>query len=192
MGTGKHRFFFVCGLFAGLFAINAWFRVFVVATYLSICLTPKTLHTTVSHQNIIANCDVIHLNRQPPVLFLRIWNFVYIFRIVYVCVRIRNGGHCVSRRHICRSYNLQPHQQRCAYTISPPHITPIIIYPFIFTTNACAIRNGGSHPAAHFCVRKICIINNNVVFIKYLHKKTTFTFIKLYCFYNCICMCTHP
>ncbi len=41
--------------FAVYFAINGWFRVFVVATYLSIRLTPKTLHTTVSHQNILAN-----------------------------------------------------------------------------------------------------------------------------------------
>ena len=74
--------------------------------------------------------------------FLRILNFVYIFKIVYACVRIRNGGFCESRRHICRSYNLHHHKQRCAYTISPPHITPIIIYPFIFATNAYVIRNG--------------------------------------------------
>ena len=38
-----------------IFAINGWFRVFVAATYFAICLTPKTLHTTVSHQIIIAN-----------------------------------------------------------------------------------------------------------------------------------------
>ncbi len=106
--------------------------------------------------------------------------------------------HTTSRRHICRSYNLHPHQQRCVYKIiftiphthlrrytflshlttkskisvrwikklvaatygvcmfihklSPPHITPIIIYPFIFATNAYVICNGGSHPAAIYVV----------------------------------------
>ena len=28
-------------------------------------------------------------------------------------------------------------------------------------------RNGGLHPAAHFCVKEICIFTNNVVSIKY-------------------------
>ena len=28
-------------------------------------------------------------------------------------------------------------------------------------------RNGGLHPAAHFCVKEICIFSNNVVSIKY-------------------------
>ena len=31
-------------------------------------------------------------------------------------------------------------------------------------------RNGGSHPAAQLCVHIICIIINNCVYIKYLHK----------------------
>ena len=104
----------------------------------------------------------------------------------------------MSRRNICRSYNLHPHQQRCAYTISPQkphpslrrytflshlttkskisvrwikklvaatygvcmfihklspsHITPILIYPFIFPTTACAIRNGGfCESRRHIC-----------------------------------------
>ena len=99
--------------FACYFAINGWFRVFVVATYLSICLTPKTLYLTVSHQNILANCDVIHLNRQPPVLFL--------------CLKYLN-------------------------------LSIIVCF---------SERNGGSHPAVHFCVCGICIITNNVVFVKY-------------------------
>ena len=43
------------GGFAVYFAINGWFRVFVAATYLPVCLTPKTLHRAVSHQNILAN-----------------------------------------------------------------------------------------------------------------------------------------
>ena len=111
------------GLFAGLFAINAWFNIFVAATYLPVRLTPKIFHLNVSHRKFLANRIVLYKNRQTPVLFLRIWNFVYIFRIVYACVRIRNGGFCESRRHICRSYNLQPHQQRCANKIShqKPH-----------------------------------------------------------------------
>ena len=125
-------------------------------------------------------------------------------------------GQFTSRRHICRSYNLHPHQQRCAYTISPqkphpslrrytflshlttkskisvrwikklvaatygvcmfihklspPHITPIIIYPFIFATNAYVICNGGSHPAAIYVVRTIYTPTNNVVPIQYLTK----------------------
>ena len=49
---------------------------------------------------------------------------VRIVTIVYACVRIRNGGFYESRRHICRSYNLHPHQQRCAYTISPQKTQP--------------------------------------------------------------------
>ena len=74
------------------------------------------------------------------------------FTILYAFVRIRNGRHCVSCRHICRSYNLHPHQQRCVYTISPPHITPIIIYPFIFATNAYIICNGGfCESRRHIC-----------------------------------------
>ena len=39
------------------------------------------------------------------------------FTILYAFVRIRNGRHCVSCRHISCAYNIQPHQQRCAYTI---------------------------------------------------------------------------
>ena len=42
----------------------------------------------------------------------------------------RNGGHCVSRRHIWRVYNIQPHQQRCVYNIPRPK--PYTIYKHIF------------------------------------------------------------
>ncbi len=49
-------------LFAGYFAINDGSRVLVVATYLSICLTPKTLNLAVSHQNILANNSVYKLS----------------------------------------------------------------------------------------------------------------------------------
>ena len=54
----------------------------------------------------------------------------YCCNCICICTRC-NGRHCVSCRHICRLYNLQPHQQRCAYTISPPHITPPFINPYI-------------------------------------------------------------
>ena len=54
-------FFLGYFLFAGYFAINDWSRVLVVATYLSICLTPKTLNLAVSHQNILANNSVYKL-----------------------------------------------------------------------------------------------------------------------------------
>ena len=47
-------YFFVF-LFAVYFVINDWSRVLVVAAYLPICLTPKTLNLAVSHQNILAN-----------------------------------------------------------------------------------------------------------------------------------------
>ena len=56
--------------------------------------------------------------------FFAYLKFCIYFRIVYACVRIRNGRHCVSCRHICRLYNLHPHQQRCAYTISSPTLKP--------------------------------------------------------------------
>ena len=56
------------------------------------------------------------------------------------------------------------------HKLSPPHITPIIIYPFIFATNAYVICNGGSHPAAIYVVRTIYIPTNNVVPIQYLTK----------------------
>ena len=137
------------------------------------------------------------------------------------------AGSCESRRHICRSYILHPHQQRCAYTISPqkphpslrrytflshlttkskisvrwikklvaatygvcmfihklspPHITPIIIYPFIFATNAYVICNGGSHPAAIYVVRTIYNPTNNDVPIQYHpHTSPSLSFIHLY------------
>ena len=46
----------------------------------------------------------------------------YCCNCICICTRC-NGRHCVSCRHICRLYNLHPHQQCCAYTISPqkPH-----------------------------------------------------------------------
>ena len=55
------------------------------------------------------------------------------------------------------------------HKLSLPHITPIIIYPFIFATNAYVICNGGSHPAAIYVVRTFYTPTNNVVPIKYLH-----------------------
>ncbi len=53
------------------------------------------------------------------------------------------------------------------HKLSLPHITPIIIYPFIFATNAYVICNGGSHPAAIYVVRTIYTPTNNVVPIQY-------------------------
>ena len=37
-------------------------------------------------------------------------------------------------------------------------------------------RNGGLYPAAHFCVLGICIITNNVVYIKYRNKNPKIIF----------------
>ena len=48
-------FLFVKGLFAGLFATNAWFHILVVATYFAICLTPEIFHLSVSHRKYLAN-----------------------------------------------------------------------------------------------------------------------------------------
>ena len=151
-------------LFACYFAINGWFRVFVVATYLSICLTPKTLHTTVSHQNIIANNGVYERIGCITCTgsFFAYLKFCIYFRIVYACARIRNGRHCVSCRHICRSYNLHPHQQRCAYTISPPHITPIpFIHMYSPQTHMLSVTAGSVNPAAIYVVRTIYTLTNN-------------------------------
>ena len=64
----------------------------------------------------------------------------YCCNCICICTRC-NGRHCVSCRHICRSYNLQPHQQRCAYTISPSHITPIIIYQFTTPPTTMCLYN---------------------------------------------------
>ena len=60
-------------LFAVYFATNAWSRILVVATYFAICLTPKILYLTVSHQNILANYESVcaicsrHLRLISPV-----------------------------------------------------------------------------------------------------------------------------
>ena len=43
---------------------------------------------------------------------------IYPFIFATNACATRNGGFCESRRHICRSYNLHPHQQRCVYKIS--------------------------------------------------------------------------
>ena len=43
-------------IFADLFAINAWFNILVVATYLPVRLTPKIFHLSVSHRKFLANC----------------------------------------------------------------------------------------------------------------------------------------
>ena len=83
--------------FAVYFAINDWSRVLVVAAYLPICLTPKTLNLAVSHQNILANLGV-YMNRQTPVFCLWIvWRFKR---------TIRSGRHTLWRK-----------EQRCPHAI---------------------------------------------------------------------------
>ena len=63
----------------------------------------------------------------------------YCCNCICICTRC-NGRHCVSCRHICRSYNLQPHQQRCAYTISLPKNHIQIFYMPISSTIICISR----------------------------------------------------
>ena len=52
--------------FAVIFAINAWFNIFVAATYLPVRLTPKIFHLSVSHRKFLANyivcmCDLFYM-----------------------------------------------------------------------------------------------------------------------------------
>ena len=111
------------------FAINDWSRVLVVATYLSICLTPKTLNLAVSHQNILANNSVYKLweiENAVPIKYRtkNITSKYFPRRNVFQLHAFANTAvawrFCESSRHISRSCNLQPHQQRYANKISNP------------------------------------------------------------------------
>ena len=118
-------------LFAGYFAINDWSRVLVVATYLSICLTPKTLNLAVSHQNILANNSVYKLweiENAVPIKYRtkNITSKYFPRRNVFQLHAFANTAvawrFCESSRHISRSCNLQPHQQRYAkIMLNPPY-----------------------------------------------------------------------
>ncbi len=57
----------------------------------------------------------------------------------------------------------------CLYT-SCTAIFDVRCYNNIQPTVCLPERNGGSHPAAQFCVHIICINTNNVVPIKYVNK----------------------
>ena len=55
-----------------------------------------------------------------------------------------------------------------------------------------SVTAGTVCPAAIYVVRTIYNHTNNAVFKQYIPKKNAFTFIKIFCFYNCICIYTHP
>ena len=141
---------------AVIFAINTWFNILVIATYLPVRLTPKIFHLSVSHRKFLANWCVYEPANAGS------------FFVIINCMMLQSQNvarrFCESSRHISRLYNLQSHQQRFAYTIS--NQKPHIIYKHIFALYVSQNVTAGYIPPPIF------------VYIKYVLSPTTL------CLYN--------